>query len=133
MEKTDVQHQVHLDSTASLLAGDLQEESTKAGLDNILQRWIEDVKEADNPELHQIVIDLQQLKAHLGSGTYDNRLIGQLLGRLGENTIKSAVFATGNTQPRVESLGEALLKAAKAIQSPGSAPEDDLKNSNQAS
>ncbi|WP_324676204.1 hypothetical protein [Hymenobacter sp. GOD-10R] len=128
--KDDTQHQNHLDGTAKILGSDLQEEATRSGLDNTLQRWIEDLKDVNNPELHQIVVDLQELKAHFGSGTLDGKVIGRLLGRLGENTIKAAVFAEGNTKPRVENLGEALLKAAKWVQSPNTTPEEDLANSN---
>ena len=127
MEKTEVQHQNHLDGTAHLLAQDLGEEASRAGLDNQLQRWIEDLKTADNPQLHQIVVDLQELKAHFGSGTYDKDVIGRLLARLGQNTSQAAVFADGNTQPRVEKLGEALTAAAKQVQGGGSTPADDLK------
>ncbi|HEX8348750.1 MAG TPA: hypothetical protein VF598_02205 [Hymenobacter sp.] len=131
--KDDTQHQNHLDGTAGILSGDLQEEATRAGLDNTLQRWIEDLKDLNNPEFHQLVVDLQELKAHFGSGTLDKNIIGRLLGRLGENTIKSAVFAEGNTKPRVVNLGETLLSAAKWVQSPTTSPEDDLKNSNASS
>jgi hypothetical protein len=46
MEKTEVQHQVHLDSAIHLLAGDLSEATDRAGLDNQFQRWIEDLKDA---------------------------------------------------------------------------------------
>ena len=128
--KDDTQHQNHLDGTANILSGDLQEETTRAGLDNTLQRWIEDLKDLNNPEFHQLVVDLQELKAHFGSGTLDKNIIGRLLGRLGENTIKSAVFAEGNTKPRVVNLGEALLSAAKWVQSPPTSPEEGLKNAN---
>jgi hypothetical protein len=131
MEKKDVQHQVHLDAATGLLTGDLLAEATRSGLDNTLQRWIQDLKDVDNPEFHQLIVDLQELKAHMGSGTYDKDIIGRLLGRLGENTLKAAVFAEGNTKPRVEQLGEALLTAAKQIQHPDTAntPEQDLQNS----
>ncbi|GAA3943561.1 hypothetical protein [Hymenobacter algoricola] len=131
MEKTEVQNQVHLDAAATLLSGNLLEEVERSGLDNTLQRWIQDIKDANNPELHQVVVDLQELKAHFGSGTYDKDVIGRLLTRLGENTVKAAVFADGNTQPRVEKLGEALLAAGKQVQHPDTAnsAEQDLQNS----
>ncbi|TGE19314.1 hypothetical protein [Hymenobacter elongatus] len=130
MEKTEVQNQVHLDAATTLLTGNLQEEATRAGLDNTLQRWIQDIKDANNPEMHQIVVDLQDLKAHFGSGTLDKDVIGRLLTRLGENTLKAAVFAEGNTKPRVEQLGEALLAAAKQVQHPSTSTEDGLQNGN---
>ncbi|GAA4000188.1 hypothetical protein GCM10022408_09030 [Hymenobacter fastidiosus] len=131
MEKTEVQNQVHLDAATTLLTGNLLEEATRAGLDNTFQRWIQDLKDANNPELHQLVVDMQDLKAHFGSGTYDKDVIGRLLTRLGENTLKAAVFTDGNTQPRVEKLGEALLAAAKQVQHPDTAnsAEQDLQNS----
>jgi hypothetical protein len=131
--KDDTQHQNHLDGAINNLNNDLQEEASKAGFDNVLQRWIEDVKDLNNPELHQIVVDLQALKAHFNGGTIDHKLVGQLLGRLGENTIKSAVFAVNpNTAQRVTSLGEALLKAANQVQGKANntSPEQDLKNNN---
>ncbi|MEJ7666872.1 MAG: hypothetical protein WKG07_48910 [Hymenobacter sp.] len=71
MEKTEVQHQVHLEGAIKLLTGDLQEEASRAGLDNHLQRWIEDLKAANNPEFHKLVVDLQDLKALMHSGTFN--------------------------------------------------------------
>ncbi|AIZ63463.1 hypothetical protein PK28_06735 [Hymenobacter sp. DG25B] len=130
MEKKEVQNQVHLDAATALLTGDLQEEASRAGLDNTFQRWIQDLKDADNPELHQLVVDMQELKAHFGSGTLDKDVISRLLQRLGENTLKAAIFSEGNTRPRVEQLGEALLAAAKQVQSPGTSSEEDLQNAN---
>ncbi|MCB2407408.1 hypothetical protein [Hymenobacter lucidus] len=132
MEKTEVQNQVHLDAATTMLTGNLQEVASHAGFDNVLQRWIQDIKDANNPELHQVVVDLQELKAHFGSGTYDKDVIGRLLGRLGENTVKAAVFAEGNTKPRVEKLGEALLAAAKQVQHPAAAAEQDFQNNSEA-
>ena len=129
MEKTEVQNQVHLDAATTMLTGNLQEVASHAGFDNVLQRWIQDIKDANNPELHQVVVDLQELKAHFGSGTYDKDVIGRLLSRLGEHTVKAAVFAEGNTKPRVEKLGEALLAAAKQVQNPGTAADQDSANS----
>ncbi|MBC8083000.1 MAG: hypothetical protein H7Z21_07290 [Hymenobacter sp.] len=131
--KDDTQHQNHLDGTAKILSGDLQEETTRAGLDNALQRWIEDVKDASNPELHQIVVDLQALKAHFGGGTIDARLVGQLLGRLGENTSKAAVFVDNpNTADRVSKLGEALSAAARQVQNPEDAAEEEFRQDSAA-
>ncbi|WP_303310823.1 hypothetical protein [Hymenobacter sp. BT730] len=130
MEKKEVQNQVHLDAATALLNGNLQEEASRAGLDNTFQRWIQDLKDADNPELHQLVVDMQELKAHFGSGTLDKNVISRLLQRLGENTLKAAIFSEGNTRPRVEQLGEALLAAAKQVQSPGTNAEQDLQNAN---
>jgi hypothetical protein len=131
--KDDTQHQNHLDGAINNLNNDLQEEASRAGFDNVLQRWIEDVKDVNNPELHQIVVDLQALKAHFNGGTIDHKLVGQLMGRLGENTIKAAVFAVNpNTAHRVTGLGEALLKAANQVQGKANntSPEQDLKNNN---
>ena len=127
MEKTEVQHQNHLDGTAHLLGQDLAEEASRAGLDNQLQRWREDIKAEDNPQFHQIVVDLQALKAHFGTGHPDKDTIAPLLARLGKSTLQAAVFAEGNPQPRVEKLGEALLTAAKLIQGGSSTADADLE------
>jgi len=129
MEKTEVQHQVHLDSTTELLGGDLAEALSRSGLDNHLQKWIEDIKALNNSELHQVVVDLQDLKAHFGGTTNpDMQLVRKLLHRMGTNTDRAAVFADGNTQPRVAKLSEALLAAAKQLgQDDESSPADDLK------
>jgi hypothetical protein len=125
--KDDTQHQNHLDGAVKILTSDLQEEATRSGLDNHFQRWIEDLKDVNNPELHQIVTDLQALKAHFGGGTIDKNLVSQLLSRLGTNTSKAAVFADNpNTAERVANLGEALSAAAKQVQSPQTSPEQDL-------
>ncbi|UOQ78223.1 hypothetical protein MUN84_06445 [Hymenobacter sp. 5516J-16] len=126
--KDDTQHQNHLDGAVGILTGDLQEEATKSGLDNHFQRWIEDLKDVNNPELHQIVVDMQALKAHFGGGTIDKDLVGQLLSRLGTNTSKAAVFAENpNTAQRVTNLGEALSAAAKQMRGGQSSPEQDLQ------
>lgn len=125
--KSDTQHQNHLDGATKILNSDLQEEANRAGLDNTLQNWIQDIKDADNPEFHQIVTDLQDLKAHFGSGTLDKSIIKRLLNRLGENTVKAAVFAENpNTAERVTKLGEALLSASKQVQSNENTPAQDL-------
>lgn len=130
MEKKEVQNQVHLDAATALLNGNLLEEASRAGLDNTFQRWIQDLKDANNPEMHQLVVDMQELKAHFGSGTLDKDVIGRLLQRLGENTLKAAIFSEGNTRPRIEHLGEALLAASKQVQNPGVATEEDFQNAN---
>lgn len=129
MEKTEVQHQVHLDSTTELLGGSLTEALARAGLDNTLQQWIADVKALDNPELHQIVVDLQDMKAHFGgTSNPDMQLVRKWLHRLGTNTARAAVFADGNTQPRVAQLSEALLTAANQLgHDDENTPAEDLK------
>jgi hypothetical protein len=130
MEKTDSQHQVHLDSAIHLLTGDLASTTEKAGLDNQLQRWIEDLKEANNPALHQLVVDLQALKAHFGSGTLDVDVIAPLLVRLGTGTTQAANFAENvNTATRVTKLGEVLTAVAQqlkggTVEVDGNLPQD---------
>ena len=130
MEKTEVQHQVHLEGAIKLLTGNLKEEASRAGLDNHLQRWIEDLKAANNPEFHKLVVDLQELKALMHSGTYNGTQVGSLLHRLGNETARSASFAEGNTRPHVEKLSGALLAAAGQLQGSDTTPEQDLKNNN---
>ncbi|MEJ7660212.1 MAG: hypothetical protein WKG07_11625 [Hymenobacter sp.] len=116
MEKTEVQHQVHLDGAIHLLTGDLTEEASRAGLDNQFQRWIEDLKDANNPAFHQLVVDMQALKAHFGSGTTRReRYCYLLLARLGHTTpLRPPTFAEGNTAPRVTKLGEVLSGRSSA-------------------
>lgn len=130
MEKTEVQHQVHLEGAIKLLTGDLPEEASRAGLDNHLQRWIEDLKAANNPEFHKLVVDLQDLKALMHGGTYNGSQVGTLLHRLGNETARAASFAEGNTRPHVEKLGAALIAAAGQLQGSDTTPEQDLKNNN---
>jgi hypothetical protein len=129
MEKTEVQHQVHLEGAIKILTGDLSEEASRAGIDNQLQRWIEDLKAPHNAEFHQLVTDLQALKALLHGGTYDGDQVGRLLHRLGSETARVSHFAEGNTLPHVEKLSAALLAAAGQLQGGSSTPEQDLKNS----
>ncbi|MBD2767342.1 hypothetical protein IC235_05495 [Hymenobacter sp. BT664] len=130
MEKKEVQHQVHLDSAIHLLSGNLAEETERAGLDNQFQRWIEDLKAANNPAFHQLVVDLQALKAHFGSGTLDVNVIAPLLARLGTHTAQSAHFAENvNTATRITKLAEVLTAVSQQLQgSPvevdGSLPQD---------
>ena len=130
MEKTATQHQVHLESAIKLLTGDLQEEATKSGIDNNLQRWIEDLKAAHNPEFHQLTTDLQSLKALLNGGTYDGDQVGRLIHHLGTETARVAHFAEGNTRTHVEKLSAALLAAAGQLQGSDTTPEQDLQNDN---
>jgi hypothetical protein len=126
MEKTESQHQVHLDSAIHLLAGDLSETADRAGLDNQLQRWIEDLKAANNPAFHQLVVDLQALKAHFGGGSIDVNVIAPLLARLGTNTTQAANFAEGNTAPRVAKLGETLSAVAAQMKGGSAAPDGNV-------
>lgn len=130
MEKTPVQHQVHLEGAIKILTGDLAEEASRAGIDNQLQRWIEDLKAANNHEFHQLVVDLQALKALLHGGTYDASQVGRLVHHLGTETTRVASFAEGNTRPHVEKLGAALLAAAGHLQGGSTSPEEDLQNNN---
>ena len=123
MEKTEVQNQVHLDSAIHFLTGDLTQEADRAGLDNQLQRWIEDLKAANNPAFHQVVVDLQALKAHFGSGTLDVDIIAPLLARMGTNTARAASFAEGNTAPRVAKLGEVLTAVAHQLKGGAAIPD----------
>lgn len=116
MEKKEVQHQVHLDSAIHLLTGDLTAEADRAGLDNQFQRWIEDLKAVNNPAFHQLVVDMQALKAHFGSGTLDVEVIASLLTRLGTNTTQAAHFAENvNTATRITKLGEVLTAVAQQL------------------
>lgn len=126
MEKTEVQHQVHLDAAIKLLTGDLTQETERAGLDNQLQRWIEDLKAANNPAFHQLVVDLQALKAHFGGGTLDADVVAPLLARLGTQTTQAANFAEGNTAPRVAKLGEVLTAVAQQLKGGTTAPDGSL-------
>jgi len=130
MEKTPVQNQVHLEGAIKILTSDLAEEASRAGIDNQLQRWIEDLKAANNPEFHKLVVDLQALKALLHGGTYDGDQVGRLVHHLGTETSRVASFAEGNTRPHVEKLGAALLAAAGQLQGGNTSPEQDLKNNN---
>ena len=130
MEKKEVQHQVHLDGAIHLLTGDLVQETDRAGLDNQFQRWIEDLKAANNPAFHQLVVDMQAMKAHFGSGTLDVNVISPLLARLGTHTTQAASFAENvNTATRVTKLGEVLSAVAQQLQGStvaidGSLPQD---------
>ena len=128
MEKTEVQHQVHLEGAIKLLTGDLQESAGKAGIDNQLQRWIEDLKGEGNAEFHKLVTDLQALKALLHGGTYDGDQVGRLLHHLGTETARVASLAAGNTRTHVEKLSAALMAAAGQLQGSDTTPEQDLKN-----
>ena len=125
MEKKEVQHQVHLDGAIGLLTGDLTEATTRAGLDNQFQRWIEDLKDANNPAFHQLVVDMQALKAHFGGGATDVEVIAPLLARLGTNTTQAANFAeNANTATRITKLGEVLTAVAQQLRGGGSVEVD---------
>ena len=125
IETKEVQHQTHLDSTVKLLTDDLSEVAARAGLDNHFQRWIEELKDANNPAFHALIVDMQALKATFGSGHPDLDLVGNLLARLGQHTTEAAEFATGNTRPRVQKLGEVLTGVAGQLRG-GAAPDGNL-------
>jgi hypothetical protein len=127
MKTKDVNHQTHLDGTIKMLTGDLVEEATKAGLDNQFQRWIEDLKDANNPALHDLIVDMQALKAHFGSGTIDVNFIIPIITRLGENTAQTAHFAENvNTATRITKLAEVLTGVAHQLRHGGPAPDGKL-------
>jgi len=127
MEKKEVQHQVHLDGAIKLLSGDLTEETSRAGLDNQFQRWIEDLKEANNPAFHQLVVDMQALKAHFGSGTLDVDVIAPLLARLGSHTSQAASFAENtNTATRITKLSEVLTAVSQQLKGGSAAVDGSL-------
>ncbi len=124
-ETTEVQHHAHLDSTVKLLTSDLGEVAARAGLDNHFQNWIEDLKAANNPAFHPLVVDMQALKATFGSGHPDLEMVADLLTRLGQHTAEAAKLAEGNTAPRVEKLGEVLSGVARQLRG-GVAPDGTL-------
>lgn len=130
MQRKDSNHQEHLDATTHFLSGDLEEGAARASLDNRLQSWIEDLKtfHNHNPELHELITDMQALKAHFGGGAIDHKLVGQLLHRLGVNTQKAAALAQEEgIQLRIENLGKALLEAARQVARNQTSPEEDLR------
>ena len=130
MEKKDVQHQQHLDGAIKLLAGDLTEEVSRAGFDNQLQRWIEDLKEVGNPALHELVVDMQALKAHFGSGTYDQAVIAGLLSKLGKNTSLAANFTDNvNMATRITKLAEVLTAVGQQLHGGTDATEVNVDGS----
>ena len=51
---------------------------------------------------------------------------------MGKATLQAAMFAEGNTQPRVEKLGEALLQAAKTVQGGNASADADLSTDSAA-
>ncbi|HEX8657510.1 MAG TPA: hypothetical protein VF690_08255, partial [Hymenobacter sp.] len=97
---------------------------------NQFQRWIEDLKAANNPAFHKLVVDMQALKAHFGSGTLDVNVIAPLLARLGTHTSQAAHFAENvNTATRITKLAEVLTAVSQQLQGnsveiDGSLPQD---------
>ena len=56
-----------------------------------------------------------KLQHHLQSGTLDGATIAGLLVKLGESTERAAKHAEGNSAGKLESLGQALVKAGEGL------------------
>ena len=74
----------------------------------LIDGWEEVLKDAEFSGVKTIVRDLEALKKALQSDKPDAEKIKMLVGKLGEETTKSAAKSTPNTKDKVESLGKTL-------------------------
>lgn len=125
--KTPVQHEAHLDGTINYLNQDLAQQVERAGLDNTLQHWIEDLKDQNMPAFHPLIKDLQALKAHFNTDNPSIDVIAPLLSSLAKTTKEVARLSQHpNVQSRIKHLAEALEGASAKVKN--NLQEDNFKN-----
>lgn len=97
------------------------ENAVEKGLENVtpaagiklIDSWIEAVQDVEVPGIKGLAKDLEGLKKQLEADEPDQAKIKALVAKLGEATTKSAAKAEKeNVKPKLESLGDALAKAA---------------------
>lgn len=77
-----------------------------------IEGWEETLGEMDTPGAKGIVRDLERLKKLLRAEEIDGEAVKQVVGKLGEATVKLAGRADSKNAEKVQQLGEALTKAA---------------------
>ena len=86
---------------------------------NRIDDWHRILDESDRADLNEIADGLGELKAHLLGPDLDGDAIGEILARLGEQTVAASKDAEQEeTGKAVERLGTLLLHAGHALRGP---------------
>lgn len=103
-----------IDPTIHLLQDLLSDTAAKKGAE-MIGKWEADIEKAEFTGAKTIHADLVKLQHHLQSGSLDGATIADLLVKVGESTERAAKHAEGNTISKLESLGQALVKAGEGL------------------
>jgi ABC-type amino acid transport substrate-binding protein len=98
-------------ATRDLLEKELERVNPDTAVKTI-DAWEEGLKEVDNKAAKAVLKDLEALKKLLHDPKAKPEKIYQLLGRLGEETTRSAQDAPENQREKLEELGRQLSDAA---------------------
>jgi uncharacterized protein YjbI with pentapeptide repeats len=103
-----------IDSTTELFQGKLSEAAIKQGA-KMISKWQADLEKAEFSGAKTIHADLTKLRRHLEGDELDGATIGGLLVKLGGSTGRASKLAKGVTVGKLESLGQALVKAGESL------------------
>lgn len=103
-----------IDPTIHLLQDLLADKAAKKGAE-LIGKWEGDIEKAEITGAKTIHADLIKLQKHLEGDNLDGAAIGDLLTKLGESTERAAKHAEGANAAKIESLGQALVKAAGSL------------------
>jgi len=78
-----------------------------------IEGWETTLGEMDTPGAKGLVRDLERLKKMIQMDQIDGEAVKDLLGKLGEATVKFAGKADSKNGDQVQKLGEALTSAAR--------------------
>ena len=115
-----------INTTVNAFNGDITSISPVDGI-SLIDSWISFLKTADQGD-KSIVSGLSELKAELQSGTIDGTQVQSILKGLTEQTSQITKKADGDSQPKLNSLSEALqsfsqlLDGSKKANTGGQAP-----------
>jgi uncharacterized protein YjbI with pentapeptide repeats len=103
-----------IDSTIELFNGKLSEAAVKQGA-KMIAKWQTDLEKAEFSGAKTIHADLTKLRRQLEGEELDGAAIGALLVKLGGSTGRAAKQAKGANVSKLESLGQALVKAGESL------------------
>ena len=103
-----------IDPTIHLLQDLTSEAAAKKGAE-LIGKWEGDIEKAEFTGAKTIHADLIKLQHHLQGGSLDGATIGELLVKLGESTERAGKHAEGANVSKLESLGQALVKAGQGL------------------
>jgi len=103
-----------IDPTINVLKGQLNGAAAKKGAE-MIGKWEADLEKADWRVSKTIHANLVKLRHHLEGDKLDGATIAELLVKLGESTERAAAHAEGDNGGKLESLGQALVKAGEGL------------------
>lgn len=109
----DQEHIEHIEAITDLLEGDLEQIDSEQAIAAI-DEWYALLNKSSDEGQKEIANELKQLKQALSKGKGN---IGELLTRLGEQTVAAASEAERGVKGPVQRLGKLLSKTGKSIDS----------------